>query len=70
MRFAAVAILLSTLSSVAGQARADDAPDFHREVLPVLKQHCFSCHSGATNMPKRKLRLDRKTDLEDRGRRR
>jgi len=39
-------------------------PEFTRDVLPVLKQHCFTCHSGATNLPKAGLRLDRKADLE------
>jgi len=39
-------------------------PEFTRDVLPVLKQHCFTCHSGATNMPKAGLRLDRKAALE------
>ena len=39
-------------------ACADDAPDFEREVLPVLYHHCFSCHSEKQAKPKGGLRLD------------
>ena len=63
MRLSLVGLTLSILGLTAAPVRAEE-PDFHREVLPVLKQHCFACHSGATNLPKRKLRLDRKPDIE------
>lgn len=34
------------------------APDFEREVLPVLYHHCFACHSEKQAKPKGGLRLD------------
>jgi len=35
-----------------------EPPDFQRDVLPVLYQHCFSCHSEKQAKPKGGLRLD------------
>ena len=34
------------------------APQFEREVLPILYHHCFSCHSEKQSKPKGGLRLD------------
>lgn len=34
------------------------APDFEREVLPVLYHHCYSCHSEKQAKPKGGLKLD------------
>jgi mono/diheme cytochrome c family protein len=42
MRLASIPALLLLLSSPALPA----APDYDREVLPFLKQHCFSCHDA------------------------
>ncbi len=43
------ALLTGILLSVAANSQKAPAPkiDFAHEVLPVLKAHCFQCHSGA-----------------------
>jgi mono/diheme cytochrome c family protein len=53
----AFALLLAfpVLNGGAGSA-ADTA--FERDVLPILRQHCFACHSSDTSLPKAALRLD------------
>src|SRR5688572_11699385 len=40
---------------IAGAAAAADAPDFDRQVAPILAGRCLECHSGAE--PKGKLDL-------------
>lgn len=37
-----LAFLLTTLFCVSGVVSAE--PDFHKDVLPILKSHCVSCH--------------------------
>jgi cytochrome c553 len=39
---AALPPVLLVASALAG--RAADAPDFVREVRPILAAHCFNCH--------------------------
>src|SRR5207245_4509957 len=41
---------------VAGAARADDSIDYLKQIKPILKERCFSCH-GALKQ-KADLRLD------------
>lgn len=50
--------LSSTLLQAAAATAPGPAPDFQREVLPVLYNHCFSCHSEKQAKPKGGLRLD------------
>ena len=47
------ALLLLAIGSM-----AEDAPDFNREVRPILATHCFTCHGPDANTRKAKLRLD------------
>ena len=37
---------------------APDAPDFNREVRPILSNYCFKCHGPDDKARKSKLRLD------------
>ena len=56
LRFLLITILLLPVGAVALNA----APDFSREVLPILSDNCFKCHGPDANARKAKLRLDRK----------
>ena len=38
-------------------------PDFARDVLPILQNRCFECHSDQKKKPKGKLRVDSKSWL-------
>jgi hypothetical protein len=53
LRFLLIIFLLLPVVAVA-------APDFSREVLPILSDTCFKCHGPDANARKAKLRLDLK----------
>jgi hypothetical protein len=55
LRFLLITILLLPVGAVALNA----APDFSREVLPILSNYCFQCHGPDASARKAKLRLDR-----------
>jgi mono/diheme cytochrome c family protein len=45
---------------IAGAAFAADAPDYARDIQPILASRCYACHSDKVQM--HGLRLDRKAD--------
>jgi uncharacterized protein DUF1549/uncharacterized protein DUF1553/cytochrome c len=50
-------LLLASPVSARGLCAAEDAPDFDKQVAPILAGRCLACHSGAE--PKGKLDLSR-----------
>ena len=46
--------------ALTGSGRGDDKVDFGRDVLPVFRAHCFSCHGP--KQQKNGFRLDRRRD--------
>ena len=52
------ALLLAALCLALPILRAADAPDFNREVRPILSNYCFKCHGPDDKARKSKLRLD------------
>ena len=52
-----ITFLLLPLSALA-------APDFSRDVLPILSDTCFACHGPDANARKAKLRLDVEADAK------
>jgi hypothetical protein len=75
-RVAAVTALLAAGSrpAVAAEAAASHAspalhasPDFERQILPLLYNRCFSCHSEKVAEPKADLRLDSAASILESG---
>jgi hypothetical protein len=54
MRFFPALILLASCA----RALAADAPDFTKEVRPILSRYCFKCHGPDDKARKAELRLD------------
>lgn len=46
------------LALVCNTAAAADSPDFERQILPLLYNRCFSCHSDKAREPQADLRFD------------
>lgn len=46
---------------------AEESPDFERQILPLLYNRCFSCHSEKSAEPRGGLRLDSATAIRESG---
>jgi len=55
-------VLVTIILSSAGRGWADDKADyFHQRVEPILRRHCYSCHSHAAGQMENGLALDWKS---------
>jgi hypothetical protein len=52
---------------LAGSASAAESPDFERQILPLLYNRCFSCHSEKAREAKADLRLDSAAAIRESG---
>ncbi len=58
LRMKSFAPTLIALFAASQILRAAEAPDFNREVRPILSNYCFKCHGPDDKARKSKLRLD------------
>ncbi|MDF1853053.1 MAG: PSD1 and planctomycete cytochrome C domain-containing protein [Verrucomicrobiales bacterium] len=54
---AVTALAMAMAIGGTGEAQ-DEAPDFNRDILPILSENCFACHGPDANERKADLRLD------------
>jgi len=66
-RFVANRMAAAVLALPSYSALAVDSPDFERDILPLLHQRCFSCHSEKKEKPKGGLRLDSAEEIRESG---
>ena len=55
---ASLGIVIAVWLCFAQAGAAAESPDFERQILPLLYNRCFSCHSEKLTQPKADLRLD------------
>ncbi len=57
--------LFSLLVGLSGSTSYSDAPDFGRQIRPILSNHCFACHGPDEKERQADLRLDTSEGLAD-----
>ena len=60
-------LLTIAISSVSHADDAEGLAFFQKKVLPVLKKHCYECHSAAADEIKGNLRVDTREGLVEGG---
>ena len=65
--FSACAVLLLAGRGVVAAPPGEQAEFFEKRVRPLLVEHCYECHSGATSEAKASLRVDYLDGLLDGG---
>jgi hypothetical protein len=61
------AVLALGIVTAAAPARAADAPEYNRDVRPILSENCFACHGPDSAARKAKLRLDLREEALKKG---
>jgi hypothetical protein len=62
--------MIVAVMGMTGRVRADDSAEFfHSQVEPILRRHCFECHSHASGQMENGLALDWKSGWTTGGKR-
>jgi hypothetical protein len=65
-----LALMIVAVMGMTGRVRADDSAEFfHSQVEPILRRHCFECHSHASGQMENGLALDWKSGWTTGGKR-
>ena len=56
----AVLVVLPVLVGVGSQVRAEQPPEYNRDIRPILAENCFACHGADSAARKADLRLDQR----------
>jgi mono/diheme cytochrome c family protein len=67
LRLLTIALFASVALAIPLRAADEEATVFNEKILPVLKMHCFECHSKDAEEIKGGLRLDTRAKLRTGG---
>jgi mono/diheme cytochrome c family protein len=54
------AVVLMAWATLVGEVRADEAPQYNRDIRPIFAENCFRCHGPDSAARKADLRLDQR----------